>query len=108
MRQFLHFIYLLIALSTFARCSSVREASITTSPISEPAASVALPPDLPLPIAPDTAHLLTETGDSLGTTAPSSDTFFEALGMDASPDTTLAVPGDTILAPADTTAILPA
>ncbi len=107
MRQFLYFIYLLIALSTFARCSSMREASITTSPISEPAASVALPPDLPLPIAPDTAHLLIETADSLATTAPS-DTLPEALGMDASPDTTLAVPGDTILAPADTTAILPA
>ena len=121
MRQFLHFIYLLIALSTFARCSSVREASITTSPISEPAASVALPPDLPLPITPGTAPMLTETDtlpppsleedalpfDSLGTTAPS-DTLSGALGVSTPPDTTLAVRGDTILAPADTTAMLPA
>src|SRR5690554_3847631 len=121
MRQFLHFIYLLIALSTFARCSSVREASITTSPISEPAASVALPPDLPLPITPGTAPMLTETDtlpppsleenalpfDSLGTTA-SFDTLPGALGVNTPPDTTLAVAGDTILAPADTTAILPA
>jgi hypothetical protein len=86
----------------------MREASITTSPISEPAASVALPPDLPLPIAPDTVHLLTETGDSLGTTAASFDTLPGALGVNTPPDTTLAVAGDTILAPADTTAILPA
>lgn len=43
MRPLLHFIYLLIVLSVFAQCSAVREASVATTPVSQPAASVELP-----------------------------------------------------------------
>ena len=66
MRPLLRFIYLLIVVSIFVQCSSVREASVATSPISQHAASVITPGSETSDMASETS-LLNET---VAATAP--------------------------------------
>ena len=116
MRQLLHFIYMLIVLSTLVRCATVREASIETSPVSSPAASMVQPSDTEKEdmVSPERALALSDAitradsvilpPDTIPTVAPS-DTLSTAALSDTTLTTPIALPADTAatVAIADTT-----